>query len=140
VVVGVDGSPGSELAVEYAMEATTRHGLQLVAVHVTEKGPASGLYSGGGGFAVAAPDRATGLLAISAALKAGRSEFPAVEVREVVETGSPAERLLAECPDAALLVVGSRGHGGFAGLLLGSVGRAVLEAAACPVAVVRRAD
>jgi BASS family bile acid:Na+ symporter len=140
VVVGVDGSPGSELAVEYAMEATTRHGLQLVAVHVTDKGSASGLRSGGGGFAVAAPDRATGLLAISAALKAGRSEFPAVEVREVVETGSPAERLLAECSDAALLVVGSRGHGGFAGLLLGSVGRAVLEAAACPVAVVRRAD
>jgi nucleotide-binding universal stress UspA family protein len=72
-----------------------------------------------------------------AEVAAGWAEkYPEVQVRTSLVRGPAAEALLHASPDASLLVVGSRGHGGFAGLLLGSVSRRVLHGAPCPVAVV----
>jgi nucleotide-binding universal stress UspA family protein len=64
-------------------------------------------------------------------------KYPDVTVRRVVTRDAPANRLLAQAQQAQLVVVGSHGRGGFAGLVLGSVSHALLYHAPCPVAVVR---
>jgi nucleotide-binding universal stress UspA family protein len=61
---------------------------------------------------------------------------PAVQVREVVRRGSAARELLRASQGAQLLIVGSRGHGGFKGLLLGSVSSVCAEHAHCPVLII----
>ena len=121
IVVGVDGSAGSEDAVSFAMEEAPQHGYQVVAVHAGQAGGPSG-----------------GLQALSPALAAGRERNPAVQVREVVQAGNAADLIVAHAKDAALVVVGSRGHGGLAGMLLGSVSRAVVEQSDCSVVVMRQ--
>ena len=122
IVVGVDGSPGSEDAVRWAMAAAPLHGYQVVAVHAGEQGGRPG-----------------GLATLSPELAAGRTRYPAVQVREVIEPGSAAQLIVAEARDAALVIVGSRGHGGLAGMLLGSVSRAVIDQVECSVIVMRDA-
>ena len=62
---------------------------------------------------------------------------PAVDVRTQVEKGNPAEVLIARSKEADLMVVGSRGHGGFKGMLLGSVSQHLVAHADCPVVVIR---
>jgi nucleotide-binding universal stress UspA family protein len=71
------------------------------------------------------------------ALSGWRVRYPDVAVEQAVVRGGAARTLVAESARAQLLVVGARGHGGFVGLLLGSVSRAALLHAACPVAVIR---
>jgi nucleotide-binding universal stress UspA family protein len=70
-------------------------------------------------------------------VKLGLDEAPDVDVTTVVASRPPALALLSESEDAQLLVVGSRGHGGFPTLALGSVSHQCLQHAACSVAVVR---
>ena len=62
---------------------------------------------------------------------------PAVDVRTSIEEGSPAKVLIERSAESDLLVVGHRGHGGFAGMLLGSVSQHLVAHAHCPVVVVR---
>jgi nucleotide-binding universal stress UspA family protein len=66
-------------------------------------------------------------------------QYPDVELRRHLVRGHPVGTLVGESRGAEMLVVGSRGRGGFKGLLLGSVSRRLLHAASCPVAVVRSA-
>jgi nucleotide-binding universal stress UspA family protein len=73
---------------------------------------------------------------LDATLTPWRDKYPAVPVRTRTEPGSPAKNLLAESSDAALLIVGSRGHGALAGALLSSVGQQLLHHADCPVMIV----
>ena len=60
-----------------------------------------------------------------------------MDVRTLVEEGNPAKVLIERSKEADLVVVGSRGHGGFAGMLLGSVSQHLVAHAECPVVVVR---
>lgn len=76
-------------------------------------------------------------LMVDQALVDSVRKYPGVHVRRSVVHGYAAPVLLGRCDSAELLVVGSRGRGGFAALLLGSVSHALLQTAPCPVAVVR---
>ncbi|ASW55416.1 universal stress protein [Plantactinospora sp. KBS50] len=137
VVVGVDGSAGSAQAAGYAFEEAAWRGVPLVAVHAwLEPAPA-----GPGDMLplVYDPD----LLAaqeerVLAESLAGFAErYPQVPVRRRLVRGSAAGALVRESESAQLVVVGARGRGALAGLLLGSVSHAVLHHAHAPVAVVR---
>ena len=70
-------------------------------------------------------------------IKEELGEDPPVVVEPRVKQGNPAKVLIDQAADADLLVVGSRGHGGFSGLVLGSVSQHVAAYATCPVTVVR---
>ncbi|MEZ0448352.1 universal stress protein [Cellulomonas sp. ICMP 17802] len=135
VVVGVDGSPTSQRAVDLAFDQASRRGVPLVAVHAWE------LPAMMGPVPPWMPEEIEELRVAEKALLseslAGHAErYPDVEVRPVVRRGGAAHVVLSAAVDAELLVVGSRGRGGFRGLLLGSVSQAVLHHATCPVVVV----
>lgn len=133
VVVGVDGSPASTVAIDFAVAAADAAGCPLVAVHTWWDllvGPELEPLRGWG--AVAVEERR-----VLAEQLAGRSStHPDVTVSTVVERSHPSRVLLAHARGARLLVVGTRGRGGFAGLLLGSVSRTMVHRSPCPVAVV----
>ncbi len=131
VVLGYDGSPASNRAAAFAFRHAEAVGCGVVAVSVeaTRGAPESFEFNPRD----ATPGSDTGafhspVIVIAAA-------FPDVPVSFVAGTGRPAEVLLAEAAGAELLVVGSRGSGGFAGLVMGSVSQKVLAHADCPVAV-----
>lgn len=112
VVIGYDGSPAAGAAVDFGLEYAGRHQLAARIVTVLDE----------------EDDDDHDLVA---------AVRPYARKAELVEvTGHPSELLLEWSADAQLLVVGSRGHGGFAGLLLGSVSQTMLHQAQCPVAII----
>lgn len=134
VVVGVDGSEGSKTALRWAANYARRGGARLLAVGAWQY-PA--MYYG---YTVAIPEadlaaetERTVRTTISDVL--GGEPDVAIEVR--IAQGPAAEVLLDAASGADLLVVGSRGHGAFTGMLLGSVSNHVVHQASCPVVVVR---
>jgi nucleotide-binding universal stress UspA family protein len=139
VVVGVDGSSTSARALDFAAEEAALRAADLVAVHTWLTPPLVGPV----GTMPLAYDPL--LMAVdehrvlAEALAGTADRYPDVPIREVAVPGSAARVLRDWSRSAQLLVVGSRGHGGFAGLLLGSVGQHLIHHAACPVAVVRTA-
>ncbi|MEJ8278176.1 universal stress protein [Pseudonocardia spirodelae] len=134
VVVGVDGSPGAEAVLVHAFEAAAARGVALVAVRAWSE-PAMDP------AVVVLLDLAELARAEAAeldrALEPLRDKYPAVDVVTHVAHGSPAAALIGASGGAGLVVVGTRGRGPAAGLLLGSVAQALLHHALCPVAVVR---
>ena len=132
VVVGVDGSPSSDRAVAVAFEQASFRGVDLVAVHA---------WSDSGVFEFPGVDwsqlQALGETTLSERLAGWQERYPDVLVRRVVVADRPAHQLLEQAESAQLLVVGSRGRGGFAGMLLGSVSTAVIHGAKMPVIVSR---
>ena len=139
VVVGVDGSEASKPAIGYAFAYAASTGSSLTAVHTWWWEPLEGISLGEpwiGDWTEIANEEAM----LVAELLAGWSEmYPEVPVHRHVVRGDPVVELLDRSRGARLLVVGSRGRGGFIGLVLGSVSRRVLKRATCPVAVVRSA-
>jgi nucleotide-binding universal stress UspA family protein len=140
VVVGVDGSPASVEAIGFAFDWASMHGVGLTAVHAWY----SDYYDQVGGKGGAIPlsvevelFQGDELRLLSEALAGWREKYPEVDVRQLVVHGHPAEALMDASVGARLVVVGSRGRGGFRSLLLGSVSHAVLHHATSPVAVVR---
>ncbi|HYO02367.1 MAG TPA: universal stress protein [Mycobacterium sp.] len=138
VVVGIDGSPTSELATEIAFDEASRRGVDLVALHAwTDMGPL--------GFPPTdmAPIEWRNFKeqeeeVLSERLCGYQDRYPDVTVRKVVVSDRPAPRLLEQAENAQLVVVGSHGRGGFTGMLLGSVGRTVVHSARIPVIVARK--
>ena len=134
IVVGIDGSPSSELALRWAaQEAISRHaGLDVVhAWSVPYSLYPDGVLIDGEAFG----QEAQGVLDDAIGSLAADGLVPP-DVRPILVGGVPAPALLTAAEGAQLLVVGSRGHGGFVGLLLGSVSQRCVEHAPCPVAVV----
>ncbi|WP_433688625.1 universal stress protein [Micromonospora carbonacea] len=129
VVVGVDGSETSLLALGFAVERAAQRGVPLHVVRAWEPSADRGLAADD----AAAAERA----ALDGPLAGWRETFPDVAVTVDVVAGRPAGALVEASRDAQLVVVGSRGRGGLRGMLLGSVGQQLLHHAHCPVAVVR---
>ncbi|WP_433357798.1 universal stress protein [Micromonospora saelicesensis] len=136
VVVGVDGSPSSLVAAEHAARAAVLRSRPLLLVHGYLHPSGYGVPLNPYDLGVPAPsEEAQQMLERTAAELTGRWPGLAVEVRQVL--GGPGATMIEESRRAELVVVGSRGLGGFAGLLLGSVGTQVAAHAHCPVLVVR---
>jgi len=139
VVVGVDGSADSLRAVAFAFDLASREGLPLKAVHawdVPPIGALTGLPSPEPVALVQDLERAETRAAMEE-LAGFSARYPEVPMEPVIVRGAPVDVLVQQSAGAAMLVVGSRGHGGFLGLLLGSVSHGVLHHATCNVAVVR---
>jgi nucleotide-binding universal stress UspA family protein len=137
VVVGVDGSPLSEAAIEFAFSAAAVRRVPLVAVHSWIDVNTAGAWAG-------LPDTIDWdwlgeqeARRLDEVLASWVAKFPDVEVRKVVERDRPQRALLKAAADAQLVVVGSRGRGALTGLGLGSVSQSLLHHAECPVAVAR---
>ncbi len=134
IVVGVDGSPSSMTALRWAILQAELTGCEVEAV-IAWRLPSR--Y----GFA-AVTDRATDFegdarKVLADALNEVSSVEPDVVIRSSVAEGHPAEVLVRAARGADMLVVGSRGHGGFTGSVLGSVSQYCVHHAPCPVLVIR---
>ncbi len=140
IVAGVDGSPGSLAALHWAVQEARLRG---VAVHAVMVWQHPQFYGAPNGWVVGmAPSDDTGQILASAAnaevARLGEEAVQGHDVEIVCEAveGHPAEALVLMAKDAAALVVGSRGRGGFVGALLGSVSQHVVAHARCPVVLI----
>jgi nucleotide-binding universal stress UspA family protein len=136
IVVGVDGSEGSVHAVEFALEEARTRGADVKAVAAWHlAAPAYG--SAWVPVAVDPTDfEKIAENTLQRSLQEAEAASSGVSVTPIVREGQPADVLVAEARDADLLVVGSRGLGGFKGLLLGSVSQQCAHHATCPVTIV----
>ncbi|MFF0341425.1 universal stress protein [Kribbella sp. NPDC004875] len=117
VLIGYDGSPAADTALDVGLDYAHRHDLDV--------------------RVVAAQPAGTGLHHITEdELRTAVHERGGHGAELVQITGHPAEHILRLASDAALIVLGARGRGGFTGMLIGSVSQTVLHHADCPVAVI----
>ncbi|MER7243153.1 universal stress protein [Kribbella sp. NPDC000426] len=136
IVVGVDGSKGAREALRWAVDEAKVRGAGLVVVHAWQQ-PAAALMSPYAPLLtdpvtlaeIARKTLADSIATVDLTGLAGEPELRTVQ-------GPAAPALLGAAHDATLLVVGSRGRGGFAGLLLGSVSQQVAHESAVPVVVI----
>lgn len=132
VVVGVDGSPASEKALEIAFEQASLRGVELVAVHA---------WSDTGVFEFPGLDwsalRSIAEETLAERLAGWQERYPDVVVHRLVVADRPAQQLIEQSESAQLTVLGSHGRGGFAGMLLGSVSTAVVHGSRQPVIIAR---
>jgi nucleotide-binding universal stress UspA family protein len=138
VVVGVDGSPASDTAIGLAFEEAAQRRAELVVVHTWLEHASDAAY-------VAAVEPVLnwdalaerGMEKLTERLAGWTDKYRDVTVTRRVTRGRPIVNLLAEAADAQLLLVGSRGRGAFAGVLLGSTSQALVYHAPCPLIVAR---
>jgi nucleotide-binding universal stress UspA family protein len=138
MVAGVDGSPSSMSALRWAVRQADLTGTAVDAVIAWNYPAGAGGYGWAptgseGSFDFQESAEKTLADAVSSAVDLGSD----VEIRSLVVEGLPAQVLLDASDGADLLVVGSRGHGGFAEALLGSVSQHCVHHAHCPVVVIR---
>ncbi len=138
ITVGYDSSPGGQAAADWALNEAARSGARVHLVYVLP----SPTYPAGPMMPIPATwpfgdIRAEAEQLVADVVAAATEAHPGVHLTGEVVQGGPVPVLLEQSGRSRLLVVGSRGHGGFAGLLLGSVSTAVSAHAHCPVVVVR---
>ncbi len=135
IVVGTDGSAGAKAAVEFAAREAAAHGARLRVVASWQVPP----------VVMVSPEMAADLFAAiqeeaqaiaAESVGVAKAVSPGLAVEEVVSEGHAGQVLVDESRRADLVVVGRRGRGGFAGLLLGSVSQHVMHHAVCPVVIV----
>lgn len=136
VIVGVDGSERANTALRVAIDEAIRRGARLRVVCAWEHFPA-----GDWGEFPPSPEeldlpRRHAEEIVREALSVVRRQAPGLECEGSALEGQPAEVLVREAGSASLIVLGDRGRGGFASLLLGSVTQQVVHHAACPILVV----
>jgi nucleotide-binding universal stress UspA family protein len=140
IIVGVDHSTGAKEALRFAFEEAQLRQATLRAVHAWQFG-----YIGAPGIEGSVPvlgaelheHRGAAEAALDATVREAIPDVGDVDIERRVVEGAAAAVLVQESRGADLLVVGSRGHGGFAQLLLGSVSQQCAHHAECPVVVVR---
>jgi len=137
VVVGVDGLPSSEAAIAFAFAEASLHGADLVAVHTWTDSVADTLLLGHPEPPDFEPAQQRAHETLAERLAGWQEKYPDVHVTREVVRDHPSRALLRHAESARLVVVGTRGRGGFAGLVLGSTGQHLLHHAPCPVAIVR---
>jgi nucleotide-binding universal stress UspA family protein len=132
VLVGIDGSPASDAAIALAFDEASRRGADLLALHA---------WSDVAVFPILGMDwrdyETSGAEILAERLAGYQQDYPDVKVRRRLVCDKPARWLIEESQYAQLVVVGSRGRGGFPGMLLGSVSSALVQSAQAPVIVVR---
>ncbi|MGW0325602.1 universal stress protein [Nocardia sp. NPDC003183] len=128
VVVGVDGSPCSADAIAIAFDEAAQRGAGLVAVHTWSE-----FYR----YEARTTMQTEAEAVLSECLAGYAEKYPEVSVERVVAEELPAEAILTASAAAQLVVVGSHGRRGFAGMTLGSVSQAVLHSAECPLIIAR---
>ena len=143
IVVGVDGSPSSREAVRWAAGEAERHDAELEAIYAYVPPLPAAVVNAPTNPLIAAPEIPPENLAkqaeqkLEAVLEEVFGERRPARLTSRVVASPPAAALISESLDADQLVVGSRGHGGFRGLLLGSVSEQVVRHARGTVTVVR---
>jgi len=132
VLVGVDGSLASDAAVALAFDEASRRAVDLIALHA---------WSDVGVFPILGMDwrdyETRGAECLAERLAGYQQDYPDVKVRRRVVCDKPARWLIEESRNAQLVIVGSHGRGGFAGMQLGSVSSALAHSAQAPLIVVR---
>ncbi|MGO9351695.1 MAG: universal stress protein [Mycobacterium sp.] len=132
VLVGIDGSPASELATEIAFDEASRRGVDLIALHAWSDMPI--LELPGLEFSALLSEEERSL---SESLAGWRERYPDVAVHLVIACDQPARELIEKSESAQLVVVGSHGRGGLSRMMLGSVSNTVVHAVRMPVIVAR---
>jgi nucleotide-binding universal stress UspA family protein len=135
IIVGVDGSPGAAAATQWAAAEAVRTGSELVVIHVYDWRIIGAKAPIGGAYAEDVRARAGAL--VEAAVADAKASAPQVQVRGEAVLGGVAPTLVSASEQASLVVLGCRGRGGFASLLLGSVSQQVATHASSPVVIVR---
>jgi nucleotide-binding universal stress UspA family protein len=138
VVVGVDGSEHSQDAIAFAFAEASARGCALTAVHVWSDFAVTTMFEDPGVLPWEDLERAEAAV-LAESLAGWQEQYPDVEVTRVVRRDRPIPTFHEFAAGAEMLVLGSRGRGGFTGMLLGSVSSAVAQAARLPVIVVRGA-
>jgi nucleotide-binding universal stress UspA family protein len=134
VLVGVDGSPVSELATAIAFDEASRRRVDLIALHAWSDAGVVDFPGMDWSSLESSEDEV-----LAERLAGWQEPYPDVKVHRHVVCDRPARQLIEHSEAAQLVVVGSHGRGGFAGMLLGSVSAAVVQSARMPVIVARRA-
>jgi nucleotide-binding universal stress UspA family protein len=138
IVVGVDGSPASLDALRWAVAQAELTGASVQAVQAWQYPAVVTGYAWAPVAMIEAADlQEAGQKAVKAAVRSVVDPASDVPVTTLVRAGHAAHVLLDVSDGADLLVVGSRGHGGFSGALLGSVSQHCVQHARCPVVVIR---
>jgi len=135
IVVGIDGSSASTAALRWAVRQAQLTGASIDAVMAWQMPPSFAWIS----------ESATGVgdyrrqahRVVAEAIRQSHADEAGVKIEPWVQEGHPAHVLIEASRGAQLLVVGSRGHGGFASALLGSVSQNCIHHASCPVLVIR---
>ncbi|MFG1625361.1 universal stress protein [Kribbella sp. NPDC049227] len=137
VAVGVDGSKVSAKAIDFAFDQAEALHARVVALHAWSSPFLT--YSDGASMLQFDEDKIQeeGRLLVAESVAGAAADHPDVQWTTELVSGSAAQALVRRANSADLVVVGSRGRGGFTGLLLGSVGQSVLHHAQSPVAIVR---
>ncbi|GIJ13002.1 universal stress protein [Micromonospora andamanensis] len=140
ILVGYDGSPDAAAAVEWALDQARRDGRPVRLAYVFEWLTVAGWVGPGVTPGMWPDEQARQQVEelVGKAAADAATAHPGLDVRGEVLDGPPALILEEASTQAGLLVLGSRGHGGFAGLLAGSTAVSVTAHAHCPVVVVRR--
>jgi nucleotide-binding universal stress UspA family protein len=138
VAVGVDGSENAHRALRWAADEAARRGARLTIVHAVDvPPPLSGPLAQ---FDHAAPRRAHGRELLARAAAEVCRDYPDLATDTLFSPAPPGYGLTALSQECALMVVGNRGHGGFTGMLAGSVSRKLARHSLCPLVVVRTAS